>query len=109
MKRIEIIVNDKAYPCSPTAGAMLRFKEQTGREVTEIDSSSFTDLLTYLWCCVVAASKREDIDFGMSLMDFADNLTPEDMADWSQLIAEPTATSAEGSKKKKSPRASMSS
>ena len=42
MKRIEIIVNGKAYPCSPTAGAMLRFKEQTAREVTEIDSSSFT-------------------------------------------------------------------
>ena len=109
MKRIEIIVNGKAYPCSPTAGAMLRFKEQTGREVTEIDSSSFTDLLTYLWCCVVAASKREGIDFGMSLMDFADNLTPEDMADWSQLITEPTASSADGSKKKKSRRPSMSS
>lgn len=108
MKRIEIIVNGKAYPCSPTAGAMLRFKEQTGREVTEIDSSSFTDLLTYLWCCVVAASKREGIDFGMSLMDFADNLTPDDMAEWSQLISEPS-TPADGSKKKKSLRASTSS
>lgn len=106
MKRIEIVINGKAYPCSPTAGAMLRFKEQTGREVTEIDPSSFTDLLTYLWCCVVAASKREGIDFGMSLMDFADNLTPEDMTEWSDMISEGGADDVKGSKKKKPRRAS---
>ncbi len=40
-------------------GAMMRFKEQTGKEVTELDGSSFSDLCTYLWCCVVSACSRE--------------------------------------------------
>ena len=48
MKRIEITINGEAYPCSPTMGAMLRFKEQTGREVTQTDGC-FSDLCIYLW------------------------------------------------------------
>ena len=76
MKRIEITINGTAYPCSPTMGAMLRFKQETGREITEIDASSFSDLCTYLWCCVKSAAKREGKPFDMALMDFADSLTP---------------------------------
>ena len=49
MKRIEIIVNGEAYPCSPSMGAMLRFKQETGKEITEIDPTSFSELCTYLW------------------------------------------------------------
>ena len=63
MKRIEITINGTAYPCSPTMGAMLRFKEQTGREITQIDPSSLSDLCTYLWCCVKAGAKREGKEF----------------------------------------------
>lgn len=87
MKRIEITVNGTAYPCSPTMGAMLRFKEETGREITEIDPSSFSDLCTYLWRCVASAAKREGKQFDMSLMDFADCLTPDDMTEWSNAIS----------------------
>lgn len=102
MKSIEITVNGTAYPCSPTMGAMLRFKRETGREITEIDASSFSDLCTYLWCCVKSAAKREGKPFDMALMDFADSLTPEDMADWNKVItAEAGPDDADGSKKKK--------
>lgn len=86
MKKIEIIVNGKAYPCAPTMGAMLRFKHETGREITQIDGGSFEDLCVYLWCCVVSASRREGIEFGLSFMDFADSITPEDMEAWSQTV-----------------------
>lgn len=68
-------------------GAMLRFKSETGREITEIDAGSFSDLCTYLWCCTVSASKREGVEFGMSLMDFADSITPEDMTAWNEAIS----------------------
>ena len=88
MKRIEITINGTAYPCSPTMGAMLRFKQETGREITEIDASSFSDLCTYLWCCVKAGAKREGKEFDLSLMDFADSLTPDDMAEWNAAITE---------------------
>lgn len=103
MKRIEIIVNGTVYPCSPTMGAMLRFKQETGREITEIDPTSFTDLCTYLWCCVASAAKREGIPFDLSLMEFADSLTPEDMAEWNAVITAEAETSdtAPGEKKRK--------
>lgn len=102
MRRIEITVDGTAYPCSPTMGAMLRFKEETGREITEIDAKSFTDLCTYLWCCVVSASRREGKEFGMSLMDFADRITPDDMAEWNKAVtAEAAPGDSDGEKKRK--------
>lgn len=87
MKRIEITINGEAYPCSPTMGAMLRLKQQTGREITEIDPTSFSDLCTYLWCCVKSAAQREHKTLDMSLMDFADCVTPDDMAAWNEAVA----------------------
>ncbi|MDE5989095.1 MAG: hypothetical protein K2H17_06830 [Duncaniella sp.] len=103
MKRIEIKINGTAYPCGPTMGAMLRFKQETGREITEIDPRSFSDLCTYLWCCVVSAAKREGKSFDMSLMDFADSLSPEDMAEWNNAIVSDSETGSgeSGEKKRK--------
>ncbi len=101
MKRIEITINGEAYPCSPTMGAMLRFKEETGREITEINPGSFSDLCTYLWCCVASGAKREGKDFNLSLMEFADSITPEDMEPWNTAITAEASKSdgAEGEKK----------
>lgn len=104
MRRIEITVDGTAYPCSPTMGAMLRFKEETGREITEIDAKSFTDLCTYLWCCVVSASRREGKEFGMSLMDFADRITPDDMAEWNKAVTAEAAPGDSDSEKKRKRR-----
>ena len=38
----------KDYPCRMTMGAMLRFKQQMGYEVTAMKGESFTDNLTLL-------------------------------------------------------------
>lgn len=67
-------------------GAMLRFKQETGREITEMAPGSVADMCIYLWCCVVSASKREGKPFDMSLMDFADSLSQEDMEQWSEAV-----------------------
>lgn len=82
MAKVEITINGVVYPCRQTMGAMLRFKQETGKEVTEIDPGSFSDLCTYLWCCVKSASKADGKDFDLSLMDFADSVTPEDATEW---------------------------
>lgn len=102
MKRIEIIVNGEAYPCSPSMGAMLRFKQETGKEITEIDPTSFSELCTYLWCCVASAAKREGKAFNLSLMDFADNLTPEDMEAWNKSITADASGNPDAPSEKKS-------
>lgn len=100
MKKVEIVVNGKAFPCRPSMGAMLRFKRETGREITEIEQGGFSDICTYLWCCVVSACKHDGIDFGLSLMEFADSISPDDMTAWNDAIqSEPTDESAEDEKK----------
>lgn len=84
-------------------GAMLRFKNETGREITEIDPTSFSDLCTFLWCCVASAAKREGKEFNLPLMDFADAINPEDMAEWNDAITAEAETgdTAAGEKKRK--------
>lgn len=77
-----IRIAGKDYPCMITMGAMMRFKEQTGREVTEVKVESFSNALTLLWCCVASACKRDGVPFEMSLMEMADAITPEDFASW---------------------------
>lgn len=77
MNKIEI--NGKQYPCRITMGAMLRFKQETDKDVSQMKPDDMGDLITLLWCCVASASKAEGVEFGMSLMDFADCLDPETM------------------------------
>lgn len=107
MAKIEININGKAYPCRPTMGAMLRFKNETGREVTDSDGG-FSDLCTYLWCCVVSACNKDNMNFDMSLMDFADSINSEDMTAWSQAIqSESEAEESESGKKTKGQKKSL--
>ena len=75
MKRISI--NGKEYPCRITMGAMMRFKNETGKDVSKMDTTDVTEQVTLLWCCIVSASKADGVEFGIGLMDFADMLDPE--------------------------------
>ena len=97
--RNTITVSGKGYPCYVTMGAMMRFKDYTGREVTTI-KDSVSDLCTYMFCCVQSACARENVELKLSLTEFADRLDPQDVAAWSTRIGgneEP-----EGAEEKKS-------
>lgn len=96
MAKIEIKINGEAYPCRPTMGAMLRFKEQTGKEITEMDASSFTELCTYLWCCIKSACAREQKQFDLSLIEFADSIDPDDMNAWAAAVQDGNGGEASG-------------
>ena len=97
-----ITLDGKEYPCRPTMGAMLRFKQETGREVTQIEPGDLSGLVTYLWCCIRSSCKREGTDFPLSLMDFADSIGPQDVALWTASLQEEGAGAAggQGAKKK---------
>ena len=90
-KKFTITVDGKEYPCRPTMGAMLRFKQETGREVTQIETGGLSGLVTYLWCCACSACKREGVDFPLSLMDFADAISPQDVALWAASLQQEEA------------------
>lgn len=102
MKKIKIKIDGKEYPCRQTMGAMLRFKQETGKEVTEI-GGNLSDICTYLFCCVASACKKDNVSFDMSLMDFADSITPDDLNQWTEVVNGTTEHSpesdAEGEKK----------
>lgn len=97
--KVHVKINGKDYPCRPTMGAMLRFKKETGKEVTDLQGGSFSDLCAYLYCCVASACAADKIDFSMELMDFADALNPEDMEAWARQIQGPTETTTEEKKR----------
>lgn len=62
-------------------GSMLRYKRMTGEEVGEIASGDIVSVITLLYCCVCSACSSDGIDFGMTLEEFADELTPEEFAE----------------------------
>ncbi len=83
-------------------GAMLRFKRETGKEVTEIDAGSLSDFCTYLWCCVVSACSADGIDFGLSLLEFADSIVPGELESWVRSLSDQSSVTGVSDGEKKS-------
>ena len=81
-KMMKIMVGGRELPCRATMGAMLRFKHETGREVTDLDMGLMSDVAIWLWCCVSSACSADGVEFGLGLMEFADLLSPEVMTSW---------------------------
>lgn len=75
MKKVEIEMKGRKYPCRATMGALLDFKRETGREATEIGEKSLTDLVVFVWCCIKSACRADGVEFQMSLDEFADGIT----------------------------------
>lgn len=100
-KKIEITIGGKRYPCRQTMGAMLRFKRETGKEVTEI-GQSVSDLCVFLWCCTASACNADGIEFPYQLDDFADLVTAEQMASWNAAVND-AAGAAEGADQEENP------
>lgn len=100
--KFEITIDGVAYPCRPTMGAMLRFKRETGKELTEMESKSISELCTFLYCCVASASAAEGREFNLSLMEFADRIDPAQLNAWSERMDAANsseAVQADGEKK----------
>lgn len=74
-----IQINGQDYPCRVTMGAMVRFKRESGKDVSELCQDDVSDLVLFLWCCVKSACNADSVDFAYSFEGFADALTPQDM------------------------------
>ena len=74
-----IQINGQDYPCRVTMGAMVRFKRESGKDVSELRQDDVSDLVLFLWCCVKSACNADNVDFAYSFVGFADALTPQDM------------------------------
>lgn len=75
----KINVGGRELPCRVTMGAMLRFKRETGRDVSEMSSGDISDLITFMWCCVSSACVADGTEFGLTMEEFADRVDPKSL------------------------------
>lgn len=61
-----------------TMGAMVRFKEATGYDISEA-KNDLSDSVRLMHCAVQSACSADGIEFNMDFMTFADNLSVEDL------------------------------
>lgn len=90
------------YPTGLTIGAIIRFKEETGKEMTEIKGLS--EYCIFIWCCVASACERQGKEFSLSLMKFADGVDIAELMRWKKAFDAEYKGVAEEDGEKKSPR-----
>ena len=66
-----ILINGTRYPVRMTMGALLKFKQETGRDVSEIKNTDVSDQVILLWCIVYAACVADGVPFNLGLEEFA--------------------------------------
>lgn len=93
----KIMYKGRELPCRMTMGAMVRFKRETGRDVSAIQNGDIADLILLLWCCIMSACNADGVNFDTGFELFADTLDAEALQDF---IAGLAAQSAEGEQKK---------
>lgn len=87
MNKKVIVIGGKEYPCRITMGAMVRFKNQTGHDISKIDGTDLGEIATFMWCCVKSSCVADDVDFKFGMEEFADRLDVENVKAFSQMMA----------------------
>lgn len=79
VKMKKIAIKGREFPIRVTMGAIMRFKRETGKDISGVEND-ISELAVFMFCCVVSACKADGIEFSMSLEEFADNISLEDFA-----------------------------
>lgn len=96
-----VLLNKKSYPVAVTMGALLEFQELTGSDLGQIGTADYKQLITYFYCVVKSACRRDKLEFPFEdVQAFADALDMAEFSAWSQAIAKEKAES-EGTPSKK--------
>lgn len=75
-----IKIEGQEYPCRMTMGAMLQFKADTGKEVTEVNGTDLSLVVFLLYACAVSSCRAEHVAFPYkSAIEMADYMAPEDL------------------------------
>lgn len=79
MNVVKIKLGDKEYPCRVTMGAMVRFKNETGKDVSRLEKGDISELMQFVYCCVKSACNADKVAFTYDFETFADLLEPDTM------------------------------
>ncbi len=100
MKKSVITINGVQYPSRFTMGAMLEFKQQTGKEVTELQGNDISLAVALLFCCITSACRIDGVQFPYSTpIEMADHMDADEFANWQN--DEFSATAESDAEKKK--------
>ena len=88
MNKIEIA--GKSYPVRATMGALVRFRQMQGKEVSEMDENSSEDVCAYVYCILVSACNADKIDFEYDFLTFCDNVDLTTINRISQMLVDPS-------------------
>lgn len=79
----KITIKAKEYPSRTTLGAMVRFKEMTGYDVSQI-KDDISDVAKFMYCCARSACACDGVEFEMSFLDFADSISVDELNQFQQ-------------------------
>lgn len=85
MKKIQVY--GKEYLMRMTMGAMLRFKRETDRDVSEI-GTDVSLMVTFLFCCVASACNADGVAFDLDIDKFADGLGMDMLNEFAETMQE---------------------
>ena len=79
-------------------GAMVRFKNETGRDVSALKEGDIADLIVLLWCCIKSACNADGVAFEEPIDLFADTLDSDVLQEFVKGLADQSAS--DGQKKR---------
>lgn len=82
-----ITLRGKEYPCHMTMGAMRRFKRMHGIDMAAGETAAPGDMIDFMYCMVASASNEAGTPLDMDPETFADCVTAEQFASWSEALA----------------------
>lgn len=84
----KLTIAGKAYPCRVTMGAMVRFKHESGKDVSRLGQDDIAELVLFIYCCVKSACNADGVAMELDFETFADSLEPTSVNDFYATMAE---------------------
>ena len=95
-----VILNNKSYPVAVTMGALLEYQELTGSNLDQIGAADYKQLITYFYCVVKSACRRDKVEFPFEdVQSFADAMDVQEFTEWSKSLASEKAENNPSKKK----------
>ena len=60
-----------------TMGAMVRFKNESGKDVSKLEKTNISELVLFVYCCVKSACNADKVEFDYDFQSFADHMEPD--------------------------------
>jgi hypothetical protein len=69
-----IKIKNKEYPIRPTMWALITFKREKGKMLTDLTDGDLEDLMYYSYLCVKGACRQDDVDFTFTFEEYLEQV-----------------------------------